>query len=59
MGLGGKVMMARRHNTIQVPAPNAPGKLWNVYKEKCQGNCFEVAKLLDVNPAYVWNLLKN
>jgi hypothetical protein len=48
----------RRTNTIKVFHRKAPKKLIQVYKES-GGNCYKVAKKLNVNSAHVWNLLKN
>jgi len=48
----------RRANTITKFHKRAPRKLVQLYKEK-EGNCYLVSQEIKVNPAQVWNLLKN
>jgi hypothetical protein len=48
----------RKPGTIETPHPNTPPRLWRRYK-KFHGNCYKTAESLGVNPARVWQLLKN
>lgn len=48
----------RRTNTIPRFHKRAPRKLVQLYKRK-GGNCYLVSEEIGVNPAHVWNLLKN
>jgi hypothetical protein len=47
----------RKTKTITEFHPKAPKRLITLYR-KCGGNCYAVAKKIEVNPSQVWQLLK-
>lgn len=48
----------RRTYTITDFHPKAPKKLIRLYKQH-GGNCYKLGRVLEVNPAHIWNLLKH